>query len=76
MLSGAFTILRFPLNGGGAESEPPTVYSDLFTGALYLGKPHEAGRYSQAFGAIWEAPLNAGTLRGKVRQAAEEMRHE
>ncbi|HEX3959845.1 MAG TPA: DUF5753 domain-containing protein [Trebonia sp.] len=52
MLSGSFVILRFPLNGGGVESEPPTVYSDLFTGSLYLDKPHEVERYSTAFGNI------------------------
>jgi transcriptional regulator with XRE-family HTH domain len=33
LLCGSFTILRFPLNGGNAESEPPTVYSEGFTGA-------------------------------------------
>jgi Domain of unknown function (DUF5753)/Helix-turn-helix domain len=75
MLTGSFTILRFPLNGGGIESEPPTVYSDLFTGALYLDKPHEVERYSQAFGSIWEAALDDVASRGRIRQAAEEMRN-
>jgi len=74
MLSGAFFILRFPLNGGGAESEPPTVYSDLFTGALYLDKPHEVSRYDRAFGQIWQASHDEDTSRTLVLQAAEEMR--
>jgi hypothetical protein len=30
--------------GYGAESEPPTVYADLYTGALYLDKPNEQRR--------------------------------
>jgi hypothetical protein len=38
LIAGSFTILRFPLNGGNVESEPPTVYSESFTGALYLDK--------------------------------------
>ena len=75
MLAGAFTILRFPLNGGGAESEPPTVYSDLFTGALYLDKPHEVTRYDRAFAEIWEASRDEDSSRDLVRQAAEDMRH-
>jgi hypothetical protein len=76
MLSGSFVILRFPLNGGGAESEPPTVYSDLYTGALYLDKPHEIERYSQAFESIWEATLDEDTSRDRIRQVAEEMQGE
>jgi hypothetical protein len=74
MLSGAFVILRFPLNGGGMESEPPTVYSDIFTGALYLDKPHEVGRYDRAFGEIWRASLDEDSSGNLIRQAAEEMR--
>jgi transcriptional regulator with XRE-family HTH domain len=73
MLSGAFTILRFPLNGGGVESEPPTVYSDLFTGALYLDKPNEVERYTTAFGKLWAVALDEDSSRDRMRQAAEEM---
>jgi transcriptional regulator with XRE-family HTH domain len=75
MLSGAFGILRFPLNGGGLESEPPTVYSDLFTGALYLDKPREVERYDRAFKEIWEASRDEDSSRNLIRQAAEDMRH-
>jgi transcriptional regulator with XRE-family HTH domain len=74
MLAGAFVILRFPLNGGGAESEPPTVYSDLFTGALYLDKPREVERYDRAFAEIWEASRDEVSSRDLIRQAAEDMR--
>ncbi len=45
MLSGSFEVLRFPANGNGEDSEPPTVFSDLFTGAIYLDKPREVERY-------------------------------
>jgi hypothetical protein len=75
MLSGGFITLRFPLNGGGLESEPPTVYSDLFTGALYLDKPREVERYDRAFTEIWEASLDEDSSGDLIRQAAEDMRH-
>ena len=58
IMSGPFVILRFPLNGDGKETEPPTVYVDGFTGALYLDKPAEIERYAQAFTDIWETALD------------------
>lgn len=74
ILSGSFNILHFPLNGNGAESEPPTVYADLYTGALYLDKPNEIERYSAAFAGIWDQALDESSSRELIRQAAEEMR--
>jgi hypothetical protein len=71
ILSGSFYILRFPLNGGGQESEPPTAYADLYTGALYLDKPNEIDRYSDAFAAIWEHALDEAASREVIHQAAE-----
>jgi hypothetical protein len=53
ILSGPFVMMRFPTNGDGQETEPPIVYVDGFTGALYLEKPHEIDRYDAAFDAIW-----------------------
>jgi transcriptional regulator with XRE-family HTH domain len=73
VLSGSFEVLRFPMNGGGVESEPPTVYADLFSGALYLDKPHEVGRYDRAFGEIWEASLDEEASRDLLRKTAEEL---
>jgi len=75
ILSGAFNILRFPLNGGGQESEPPTVYADLYTGALYLDKPNEIDRYSEAFAGIWQSALDEPASRELIQQAAEELIH-
>lgn len=73
ILSGSFNILRFPLNGGGGESEPPTVYTDLYTGSLYLDKPNEIDRYSQAFAGIWQDALDEPASRELIQQAAEEL---
>lgn len=74
LLSGSFEILRFPPNGDGKDSEPPTVYADLFTGALYLDKPGEIERYSEAFEDIWQTALGESASRDLITQAAEELR--
>jgi transcriptional regulator with XRE-family HTH domain len=74
MMSGPFEVLRFPMNGGGLETEPPTVYADIYTGAIYLDKPREVERYDQAFGEIWEAALGEGESRDLIRQSAEDLR--
>jgi transcriptional regulator with XRE-family HTH domain len=73
VLTGSFTILRFPLNGGGTESEPDTVFSDLFTGAIYLDKPAEIESYTRAFGEIWEASLDEAGSRDRIQRAVEEL---
>lgn len=73
MTSGPFEILRFPVNGGGLESEPPTVYSDLYTGALYQDKENEVARYDEAFAGIWDVSLDEIQSRDRVVQAAEAM---
>jgi hypothetical protein len=75
ILSGAFNILRFPLNGGGEESEPPTVYADMYTGSLYLDKPNEIGRYTEAYAAIWRQSLDEEASREIIHQAAEALIH-
>ncbi|HXV91702.1 MAG TPA: DUF5753 domain-containing protein [Pseudonocardia sp.] len=49
VLSGSFVLLRFPTNGDGKPTEPPTVYVEGYTGALYLDQPHEIARYDTAF---------------------------
>ena len=74
LLSGPFEILRFPVNGHGEESEPPTVYADVYTGALYLDKPHEVNRYEQAFENTWKIALDDETSRALLRKSAEELR--
>jgi transcriptional regulator with XRE-family HTH domain len=74
ILTGSFTVLRFPLNGGGLDSEPPTIYQEMYTGALYLDKPEEVTRYDRAFEAIWDAALAEDASCDLIKQAAEELR--
>lgn len=47
--SGPFVIMRFPVTGDGTELEPPTVYAEGYTGALYLDQPHQVARFDAVF---------------------------
>lgn len=73
LMSGPFVILRFPTNGDGREAEPPTVYVDGFTGALYLDKPGEIERYDGAFHAIRASALNDQDSKHRILIAAREL---
>jgi hypothetical protein len=73
IMSGPFVILRFPLNGDGKATEPPTVYVDGFTGALYLDKPAEIDRYTMAFADIWSAALSEGASQDLLNRAFREL---
>jgi transcriptional regulator with XRE-family HTH domain len=74
LLSGPFVMMRFPTAGDGRELEPPTVYVDGFTGALYLEKPKEVDRYEAAFDAIWASASNEARSRGLLHEAAREFK--
>ncbi|WP_368660227.1 helix-turn-helix domain-containing protein [Verrucosispora sp. NA02020] len=43
--AGTFVLLDFPDSLLGSPSEPPTVYVEGLTGALYLDQPHEIAAY-------------------------------
>ncbi len=73
IMSGPFVILRFPLNGNGQDTEPPTVYVESLTGALYLDKPREIDRYDTAFSNIWESSLDEKASEDLITQAAREL---
>ncbi|CAA9437481.1 MAG: Putative DNA-binding protein [uncultured Pseudonocardia sp.] len=47
--SGPFMILRFPVRGDGTPLEPPTVFVEGCTGALYLDEPAKVARFDTAF---------------------------
>lgn len=74
LLSGSFAILRFPLNGDGQPTEPPTVYVGGFTGDLYLDKPKEIERYDGAFRAIRGRCLGHDETVRLIHQATRELR--
>lgn len=76
ILSGAFSVIRFALNGPGEEREPPTVYSDLYTGAIYVDNSDEVARYERAFDQIWDAALDEEGSQAALQVASEEMRND
>lgn len=52
VLSGPFVLLRFPADRQGRDPEPPIVYMENPTGALYLDKPQEIDYYAAAFADV------------------------
>ncbi|MFE2374998.1 helix-turn-helix domain-containing protein [Streptomyces sp. NPDC059398] len=73
LMSGPFVTLRFPTHGDSPYVEPPTVYVEGFTGALYLDKPNEIERYDGAFKSIWGSALGAADSTSLLKQAAREL---
>ena len=73
VMSGPFVTLEFPVNGTGHQAEPPTVYVDAFTGALFLEKPHEIERYGTAFMNIWQAALSELDSQRLITEAARKL---
>lgn len=70
VVTGPFVILRFPMNGHGVDTEPPTVYADGYTGGLYLDKPKEVEQYDEAFQGIWETALDGQASRRLISEVA------
>jgi transcriptional regulator with XRE-family HTH domain len=73
LMTGPFVILRFPANGDGSDSEPPTVYQDGYTGALFLDKPHEIERFTDAFEQIWAAAASEAASTGLIQQSVQDL---
>ncbi len=69
---GAFTILEFPSNGNGRETEPPTVYAGSLTGALYLDRPNEVAAYDNLWTDLTSIALDESQSRELIGEIAEE----
>jgi transcriptional regulator with XRE-family HTH domain len=74
VVTGGFVGLRFPTAPDGTDTEPPTVYVESYTGALYLEKQSEIDRYDQAFAGIWAMALDERASIDLIKQAATELR--
>lgn len=55
--AGAFTILEFP-SEGNERREPPTVYSESLTGAIYLDKSQEISAYEEVWVSLTALALS------------------
>lgn len=73
VMSGPFVMLDFPTNGNGTLTEPPIVYVDGLTGALYLDKTHEIERYSEAFKDLWRTSLDETASRRIIANTVKEL---
>jgi transcriptional regulator with XRE-family HTH domain len=69
--AGSFTLLDFP-SQRGRDPEPPTVYSDGPTGALYLDKPREVESYELIWTSITERVLDTAQSSRAMLAMAEE----
>ncbi|WP_240762638.1 helix-turn-helix transcriptional regulator [Micromonospora sp. HM134] len=72
-MTSAFTILEFPpVTPGSTEPlEPPLVYVDSLTGALYLDKPTEVAAYELAWNDLASRALDEETSRKLVTEVME-----
>jgi transcriptional regulator with XRE-family HTH domain len=71
--SGPFILMEFPVNSNGQPTEPPTIYVDSFTGALYLDKPSEIDQYSRAFEGLWTIATSEPESRNAIAEAAKQL---
>ncbi|WP_331461290.1 helix-turn-helix domain-containing protein [Micromonospora tarapacensis] len=55
--AGTFVLLDFPAAPLGGPSEPPTVYVEGLTGALYLDQPSEIAAYERVWKGLETAAL-------------------
>ncbi|MGC9670361.1 helix-turn-helix domain-containing protein [Planosporangium sp. 12N6] len=70
MTGGSFVILDFPT--GGANPEPPTVYSDGLTGGLYLDRPQEIAAYERVWTGLVRSCLTEQQSTKLIAAAAKE----
>jgi transcriptional regulator with XRE-family HTH domain len=69
---GSFTILGFPPHRTTHLTEPPVVYVEGYTGALYLEKEAEVTQYRKAFADIERSALDGEQSRDLFLRIAEE----
>lgn len=69
---GPFVILEFGEGRQGQVIEPPVVYTESFTGDLYLAKPRTVQRYHEAYESLRRSALDVFASRALLRQMAKE----
>ncbi len=73
-IAGPFVLLEFPRHPTAKLTEPPVVYIQGFTGALYLEKPDEVRQYRNAYAEIQRAALDDGDSQNLIRMLMKELR--
>ncbi|WP_320065117.1 helix-turn-helix transcriptional regulator [Micromonospora sp. RTGN7] len=72
--AGTFVMLEFPL-GNRATPEPPVIYSESWTGALYLDRPDEFAAYEKVWGSLDQLALDEGQSRHFINKIIGEVHH-
>lgn len=72
MANGSFVILGFKTGTAARGGEPPTVYSDGLTSALYLDKPEEVAAYDEVWSGILDGCLGEAPSRKLIARVAGE----
>lgn len=75
-LTGPFTILDFGEESNGQPVEPPVIYAESYTGAMYFDDPDTTRRYRAAHEAMRRVALDARQSRDLLRQRAREHERE
>ncbi|MBB5828264.1 helix-turn-helix domain-containing protein [Micromonospora carbonacea] len=72
--AGSFVLLEFPL-GNRATPEPSVVYSESWTGALYLDRPEEFNAYEKVWTSLDLLALDEGQSRHFINKIIGEVHH-
>ncbi len=73
VITGPFTLFRFPLNGQGEETDPDTVCVSGLSGELYLDSPPEVRPYRDAHAAMLGCALDQVASQDLLLMAAKEL---
>ena len=72
--AGTFVILDFP-PGKRTTPEPPVVYCESWTGALYLDRPEEYAAYEQVWASLDDLSLDEAQSRQLINKIIAEVHH-
>ncbi|WP_280422308.1 helix-turn-helix domain-containing protein [Nocardia carnea] len=73
LLTGAFVLLEFPRHPTVKLTEPPVVYIEQYTGALYLEKPDEVQQYRDTYADVQRVALDREESRRLIQRLAGEL---
>ncbi|MEU5550730.1 helix-turn-helix transcriptional regulator [Micromonospora sp. NPDC047793] len=73
-VAGEFVLLNFPL-GNRSTPEPPVVYSEAITGALYLDRPGEFATYEKVWSSLLSLALDEGQSIELINKIIGEVHH-
>lgn len=71
-LTGPFIILDFVASPAGESGEPPVVYAEGYTGAMYFDDPELVDRYRNAHMGLRRVTLDVQDSRQLLREKARE----